>query len=156
MLQALLLLVCVGAGTVGGLFFAFSTSVMKALGQLPPQQGAAAMQRINAVILNPLFLAVFMGTSLLAVVCVATALLHWSPTRSPWTLAAGLLYVLGSFFVTAAFNVPRNQRLASLDAQSSEAAAYWQVYLQEWTAWNHVRTAASLACAACAAMALAS
>lgn len=113
------------------------------------------MQRINVVIVNPRFLAVFMGTSLLAVVCVVTALLSWSATRSTWMLAAGLLYLVGSFFVTAAFNVPRNQRLASLDAQSSEAAAYWRVYLQEWTTWNHVRTAASLASAACAAMALA-
>ena len=26
-----------------------------------------------------------------------------------------------------------------------EAAAYWPTYVREWTAWNHVRTAASIA-----------
>ena len=58
MLTALALLACVGAGTVGGVFFAFSTFVMKALAQLPARQGIAAMQRINVVVLNPLFLGV--------------------------------------------------------------------------------------------------
>ena len=35
-------------------------------------------------------------------------------------------------------------------AESAEVANYWPVYMREWTTWNHVRTAASLACAACA------
>lgn len=156
MLKALLLLVCIGAGTVGGVFFAFSAFVMKTLAQLPSHQGVAAMQRINVVVLNPLFLGVFMGTALLAAACVIAAFLPWSQARSPLLLATGLLYLTGSFFVTTAFNVPRNQRLASLNAESSEAAAYWLVYVQEWSTWNHVRTAASLGSAACAVMALTS
>jgi uncharacterized membrane protein len=32
---------------VGGIFFAFSAFVMKALDRLPPAQGIAAMQSIN-------------------------------------------------------------------------------------------------------------
>jgi uncharacterized membrane protein len=70
-------------------------------------------------------------------------------------LAAGLLYVAGSYFVTVSFNVPMNERLARLNVESSEAADYWPVYVREWSKWNHLRTAASVASAACSAAALA-
>ena len=56
----------------GGHFFAFSNSVMTALGKLPAEQGIATMQTINIVILNPLFLSVFIGT---AIACVPPSFL---------------------------------------------------------------------------------
>lgn len=151
----LALLVCLGAGTVGGVFFAFSTFVMRALAQLPPSQGVAAMQRINVVVLSPLFLGAFLGTALLSLGAVVAAALSWSSPGAPWLLASGLLYLAGSFGVTAACNVPRNERLAGLGADSAKAAGYWPTYVGEWTRWNHVRTVASAAAAACAAAALA-
>lgn len=77
----LLLLVCVGAGTIGGVFFAFSAFVMKALAQLPASQGIAAMQRINVVVLNSLFLGVFFGTAVLAGVCIVVSFFPWAPPR---------------------------------------------------------------------------
>ena len=113
------------------------------------------MQRINVVVLNPLFLGVFMGTAVLAAGCVAASFFPWSAPRSPLLLAAGLLYLVGSFFATFAFNVPGNARLARLGSESLEAAAYWPVYVREWSKWNHVRTAASVASAACSAAVLA-
>ena len=155
MLTALALFACIGAGTVGGVFFAFSTFIMKALAQLPASQAIAAMQRINVVVLNPPFLGVFMGTALLATGCVIACFFPWSALRSPLLLAAGLLYLVGSLFVTVAFNVPRNERLGRLTAESSEATDYWPVYVREWSSWNHLRTAASVASAACSAAALA-
>lgn len=155
MLDTLPLILCIGACTVGGVFFAFSSFVMKALAQLPASQGITAMQRINVTVLNPLFLGTFMGSALLAAAAAVLSFMPWSAPRSAWLLAAGLLYLVGSFLVTVAFNVPRNDQLAKLDATSPEAAAYWSRFVQEWTRWNHVRTFASLASAACAAVALA-
>lgn len=155
MLTAVTLLVCIGAGIVSGVFFAFSTFVMKALAQLPASQGVAAMQRINVVVLNPLFLGVFLGTALLAAACVVMSVLSWSTPRSILLLASGVLYLVGSFLVTMALNVPRNERLAGLDPASSQAAEYWVVYLREWSLWNHVRSVASVASATCSAVALA-
>lgn len=152
---ALALLTCIGAGIVGGVFYAFSTFVMKALSQLPANQGMAAMQRINAVVLNPLFLGVFMGTALLSIACLIFSFQPWSALRSPLLLTTGLLYLGGAFCVTAACNVPRNERLARLQPESPEAASYWAAYLREWTKWNHVRTAAAIAAAACSAASLA-
>ena len=133
-----------GAATVGGVFFGFSSFVMRALAQLPAAQGVAAMQRINTVVINPWFMGVFMGTLLLSVACVVLALLSSHRLQ----LAAGLLYAMGTFGVTVAFNVPRNNRLARLGADTPEAQAYWPVYVREWTRWNHVRTVAALAAAA--------
>ena len=155
MLEALALLSCIGAGTVGGVFFAFSTFVMKALAQLPASQGVAAMQRINQVVLNPIFLGVFMGSALLAGGLSVAAFFPWVAPRSPLLLAAGIGYVVGSFFVTMKFNVPMNERLARLDSESSQATEYWPAYVHDWSNWNHVRTVASLASAACSAAFLA-
>lgn len=154
MLTSLPLLVCLGAGLVGGVFLAFSSFVMKALAELPDEQGVAAMQRINVVVLNPLFLGVFVGTAVLALVCIVAGFFPWGTARSAWLLGAGLIYLIGSFGVTAACNVPRNERLARLDALSAEARAYWPLYLREWLFWNHVRTLACVVSAACAAIAL--
>ena len=155
MTSTLALLACLGAATVGGVFFAFSSFVMKALAQLPASQGVAAMQRINVVVLNPGFLALFVGMAALAAACSAASFLPWAVPRSPLLLAAGLLYLGGTFAVTGVFNVPMNERLARLGCASPEAAAYWPAYVQRWSRWNHVRAAASIASAACSAAALA-
>lgn len=154
-LALLALSTCVGAGLIAGVFFAFSAFIMKALAELPTEQGIAAMQRINVVVLNRPFLGVFVGTAILAVICVATAFASLGSMASVPLLAAGATYIVGSFGVTTVFNVPRNQRLARLDARSMEATAYWPVYIRKWLFWNHIRTIASAVSAACAALALA-
>lgn len=97
-----------------------------------------------------------MGTAVLALLCVLAAFFPWGTARSALLLGAGSSYLLGSFGITAAFNVPRNERLGRMDAESAEAESYWPVYVREWLFWNHLRTAASLAYAACAAGALTS
>jgi len=154
MLKTLPLLVCLGSGIVGGVFFAFSTFVMKALAELPAAHGIAAMQRINVVVLGPLFLGVFVGTAVLAGICVFAGFFPWGEPKSLLLLAAGLLYIVGSFGITVALNVPRNERLARMSAESADAAAYWPRYVREWLFWNHLRSAASVAAAGCAAAAL--
>lgn len=150
-----MLLLCLGQALVGGVFFAFSTFVMKALAQLPAPQGAAAMQRINIVVLNPLFLGVFMGAALLSLGCAIAGLLLWSAPRAGLTMIGAACYLIGSFGVTMLFNVPRNERLARMASESDEASAYWPIYLREWLRWNHVRTVASICAAACTAAAAA-
>ena len=110
-----------GAATIGGVFFAFSTFVMRALAQLPAAHGVAAMQRINVVVLNPVFLGTFVGTAVLQGLSALLAIWAWVPIRSPLLIAAAVLYVVGSFGVTMACNVPRNERLSALPAESSAA-----------------------------------
>jgi uncharacterized membrane protein len=142
-----------GSGLIAGLFFGFSVAVMTALGRLPAAAGISAMQSINVVIVNPLFLAVFLGTAICSVMLGIAAVFGWSD-RTFYLLAGGLLYVVGSFVVTMVFNVPLNDALEAAAPASAEGASLWTRYLSVWTTWNHVRTVASLAAAACFTLAL--
>lgn len=151
---ALTLAAAVGSGVMGGLFFTFSTTVMTALGRLPPPQGIAAMNAINSAILNPLFALVFFGTPLVCVALAIRALTGWSAPGAAWLLAGAVAYVVGSFVVTIVFNVPLNNALAAADPGSADAAALWTRYLKVWTNWNHVRTVACLAAMAAFIVAL--
>jgi uncharacterized membrane protein len=153
-MSGLTLAAALGAGLVAGIFFAFSAFIMAALGRLRPEDGISAMQSINVVVLNPVFFFVFFGTALAALILAIAALAGSSPSRSLYPLASALLYLAGTIFVTMAFNVPLNNRLASASANSAEGASVWNTYLSAWTAWNHVRTVAALAACASLIMAL--
>jgi uncharacterized membrane protein len=133
-------LAAVGSGLVAGLLFAFSTAVMKSLARLPAEHGMRAMQHINVVILNPLFLGAFMGTALLSALLAAGALLVWTAPVSLWLLMGAAAYLVGTFGVTMAVNVPLNNRLAATDADASDADRIWTDYVEKWLRWNHLRT----------------
>ena len=154
LLFALTLFAALGCGLVGGVFFAFSTFVMKALSRLPPGEGLAAMQSINVAALNRGFMAAFFGTAGACVLALVSSLFRWHEPGAVCLLVGSTLYLLGSLMVTAVFNVPRNNSLASIPPTDSEVASRWADYLAAWTAWNHVRTAASLAAAASFSVAL--
>ncbi|MEM1109151.1 MAG: anthrone oxygenase family protein [Planctomycetota bacterium] len=148
LLTSLVVVAAVGSGLVAGLFFTFSTFVMKALGQVAPNNGIEAMQAINLTVMNPVTMGAFMGTAGLSLASVGFAVLNWQTPGSAWLLAGGLLY-LASFVITAAGNVPMNDALASMDASTGAAAEYWKHYLNRWTFLNHLRTVpAALAVAA--------
>lgn len=132
-----------GCGLMAGVFLAFSSFVMSALARLPAAQGIAAMQSINIRAINPIFMAVFCGTAAACSVLCVLALVA-APPGAAYLLSGGLSYVVGSFLVTLAFNVPRNHRLARVDPEDAEAARLWNNYLRSWTTWNHVRMIASL------------
>jgi uncharacterized membrane protein len=126
----------IGSGLMAGLFFIFSVCIMQALSRLPPEEGVAAMNAINVVIQNPLFLIAFLGTGLLGLILVAAAFLYL-------LAGGGLSYLVGTLAVTIVFNVPLNDALAA--ARGQAAADLWQQrYLTDWVWWNHVRTLASI------------
>ncbi len=154
LLFALTLAAALGCGLIAGVFFAFSAFVMKALARLPPGEGIAAMQSINVVVLNPWFLGVFLGTAAACVVALISSLLRWQQSGTVYLFAGSVLYLVGSLLVTMVFNVPRNQALAAVARADPAGASRWAGYVTSWTAWNHVRTAASLAAAASFSIAL--
>lgn len=147
-------LAALGSAIVGGIFYGFSSFVMKALGRIVPQQGVAAMNEINLVVIRPSFLLPFMGTGVLCLALALAAWLWWpQPGGGRLLLAAACaLYLVGCLGLTTAVNQPMNLRLGAMPA--AEALAYWPRYLEAWTFWNHVRTAASLLAAACFVAAL--
>jgi uncharacterized membrane protein len=136
MITALLWFCAIGCGLLGGLYFAFSAFIMRALADIEPAAGAAAMNAINRVILRSAFMPLFLGSTL---ACAALAILGM--IAGSWLLiAGGVLYVIGMFMVTMAFNVPLNEALFATAARDTAA---WRDYVQRWTRWNHVRTLAS-------------
>jgi uncharacterized membrane protein len=143
-LIVLILSAALSAATVGGLFFAFSTFIMRALGERPAAEGMAAMVAINRVILRSLFMPVFFGTAALSVVLA----LYGGFVRteaSGWLLSGALVY-LANVWITMAYNVPLNNAIDRADP-AADNEDLWKAYLLRWTRWNHVRTLACLAAA---------
>jgi uncharacterized membrane protein len=148
-MTTLLFATAIGAALVAGIFYAFSTFVMQALGRLPARQGIAAMQSINIVVINPLFFVAFFGTGLLCAVTVAAVLLFGADVPLGPVVAGAALSIFGCIGVTMAGNVPLNDRLASARPADPASETLWASYLVRWTRWNHIRTAASLASSIC-------
>lgn len=142
----LVCLAATGSAIVGGMFYAFSSFIMRALGRIAPEQGVAAMNSINLVVITPSFMIAFMGTALLCLLLAAGSFTWWQQPSGTFVLVAALLYVVGTFGLTMVLNQPMNLRLGRM--QAAEALAYWPQYLHTWTVWNHVRTAAALLAAA--------
>ncbi len=114
-----------------GLYFIFSNTIMASLKQF--KSGADVMVEINQVILNPVFMAVFWisGLGSLYLVMFAEGLLFIS----------GVIFFLGTTFITVIRNVPLNNQLRD---SGPERAEVWQNYLNKWVFWNHVRSAAAV------------
>jgi len=155
LLFALPLLAALGCGLVAGVFFAFSSFVMKALARLPASEGIAAMQSINVVVLKSWFIATFLGTAVICFIALIYALFRLHQPGAIRLMIGSVLYLVGSFLVTIVFNVPRNEALSSVAPTDPDSARLWSGYVTSWTAWNHVRTVASLAAAASFSIALA-
>ncbi|MBN9267603.1 MAG: DUF1772 domain-containing protein [Hyphomicrobium sp.] len=144
-----------GAGLVGGIFFAFSNFVMKALGELDAVQGADAMQRINVTVLNPLFFALFFGTGFIALIAGITTPDPWSSPGAMLSRIGAALYLFGTLGITIVFNVPLNEKLARTKLSDPDLAQTWTDYFAAWMWWNHVRTIAALLATICFALAIA-
>ena len=140
-IDILSIVVALGASLIGGTFFAFSNFVMPGIARQPPSSGIATMNAINVTVMNAGFLGAFMGTAILGLALVLAVLVAGG---SPWAAAGALIYVIGTFGVTMAINVPMNNRLAKFDAESAQGAAYWSSYLRDWTPWNSVRSGAAM------------
>jgi uncharacterized membrane protein len=153
-LMPLTLLAALGSGVVGGVFFAFSGFVMKALARLRPAQGIAAMQSINVVAVTPPLMIAMFGTALACLALVASSVLKWREPVAMFRLIGGGVYLVGTVLVTIVGNVPLNNALAAVDPDSAEGATQWARYVPSWTAWNSVRTVAAIAAVALLTLAL--
>jgi uncharacterized membrane protein len=153
LIPALVLLTLLGSGLMAGMFFAYSNSVMPALARMPGPQGIAAFNNVNVVIYNPLFLTIFMGTAVLALLLAIAALL--GRTAQPaWILIGAALYLAGNLAVTMGINLPMNDVLAGADPDGPSSVALWATFLDRWVFWNHVRAVACTGSLAAFAMAV--
>jgi uncharacterized membrane protein len=120
-----------GAGLLGGVYLAFSVAVLPALRRRPEQEAAAVMRAVSRVIVNPVFLGLFLGTAVAAAAVLVAGVLTGAPLR----IGAGIA-VLAGFAVTAAVNIPLNDAL--------ERGGEWAAFAPRWARANHVRGALSV------------
>ena len=141
-LEAVMLVSVILNAMAAGIIFIFSNTVMPALATLDSDVGINAMNTINVIIVNPLFVIAFFG-----------GLISGYPARAMWknpdefsrparyyALATTLVFFFGEFMVTVTQNVPRNNALLVVDPESDDGINYWKNnYLKSWVAWNTVR-----------------
>lgn len=76
-LRVLTIGTAIGAASMGGVFFAFSSFVMDGLARIPAPQGIAAMQSINVTAVRPAFMTGLFGTAVACVPLTVAALRSW-------------------------------------------------------------------------------
>ncbi len=140
-----LYIAAIGAGLMAGVYFAFSAFIMRSFDRLGAVAAADAMNAINEVILHSGFMILFWVSTGLYAALLLVALFVDTTAGRGWLIAAGLLYVIGMFVCTAAFNVPLNNRLAAVAIDDAAKLEAWPHYLRYWTRWNTLRAVCSLA-----------
>ena len=140
-----------GSGVVGGVLYGFSAFVMRGLDATPPGTAVAAMQEINRAAPRPPLTVPLLGTALLCVLLAVRAVRDLRGDdggTAPWWVLAGAALYLVAFVITAAYHVPRNDALMSVDAAGTDAAAAWRDFAGTWVRMNHVRATAAIASSA--------
>jgi len=145
MTTLVLIITAVLTALIGGLFYAYSCSVVPGLGKLSDSEYLKAMQNINREILNPVFFMSFMGTAMLLPVSVF--LFRGHQPVFLFLLLAALAYLIGVFGVTAVGNVPMNDTLDKFDISNSTAESIRQMrdsFENRWNLLNNIRTVFSV------------
>jgi uncharacterized membrane protein len=138
------------AGLQAGTYYTWATGVLPGLARGDDRTFVAALQNMNIAIVNPIFLASFLGAPVLA----AGAILTSSSTARPWVIAATVL-AIGTVLVTGAANIPLNDALEAAGNvdRIKDLAAVRADFEDSWVRWNIVRVATSTASLACLAWA---
>lgn len=142
-----IIIAAIGSGMVAGVLFAFSAFVMKALNRLSAEQSIAAMQSINITVLNPLFSVLFFGTGLISLFILITSFNRWNEPDAIYLLVGSASYLI-ALFITGAFNVPLNNKLAVVNPAANDGTQKWGSFVAKWMIWNHIRTLACVASSA--------
>lgn len=128
-----------------GFFFSWSVSVILGTKKVGDMSYLETMQNINREILNPLFFTVFFG-SLIAL--SLSAVLQNSNRPAFWfILASTVVYLIGTFGVTALGNVPLNNALDGLDLMQldiPELKRFRDHYELNWNRYHLIRTIAAI------------
>ncbi|MDH4044830.1 MAG: DUF1772 domain-containing protein [Gemmatimonadota bacterium] len=130
---------------VAGFLFAFAVVAMPGMKALGDREFIRAFQAIDRVIQNnqPAFMLVWVGSVLTLVTAAALGMGQLDRTGRVLVIVASLAYLLGVQLPTVAINVPLNNKLQTLNAdsmnESSQRAARAD-FEPRWNRWNRIRT----------------
>jgi uncharacterized membrane protein len=144
--EAVLIAATMTMGLMAGVFGIYSNAIMPGLRRTDDRTFVAAFQSLDRAIINPIFMATFLGT--LALTALAALLHITAEVRQllPWIAAALVLYIL-VFVVTIRVNVPRNNEIKAagdVDAMTDLHGVRNRFNEVRWARWNHLRAFASL------------
>jgi uncharacterized membrane protein len=126
---------------VFGVFFTYSNSVVPGLDNADPEKAVEAMRRMNVAIINPRFLATFIGP-LITSAATGFLLLGLDENVPAYlSLAAAATYLVGCLVITGRVNIPLNNALEN--STSTDWRQRWADFSPRWRRWNTVRTLAS-------------
>jgi uncharacterized membrane protein len=132
-------------GLMAGVFGIYGNAIMPGLRRTDDRTLVVAFQSIDRAIINPAFMATFVGA--LALTALA-ALLHLTGDVRPvlpWVAAAFILYLL-VFVITIGVNAPRNNEIKAagdVDRMTNPHGVRERFDEARWIRWNHVRTLAT-------------
>ncbi|MEM7230022.1 MAG: anthrone oxygenase family protein [Planctomycetota bacterium] len=145
----------VAGGLVAGIFLAFSDFLMRSFDRSATVAGAEVMQVINREVFRTLFMVMFIGLVPLSMLLAVGAVFYTDGAARWFVIAGGASYIVGVFGVTAAGNVPMNNRLDGMDHTTEDAATYWKnTYIPRWTRFNTFRTIMCIVATVCWLLAL--
>jgi uncharacterized membrane protein len=143
--EAVLIAATLTTGLMAGVFGIYSNAIMPGLRRTDDRTFVAAFQSIERAIINPAFMATFLGALVLTAVA---ALLHLGDSRLllPWIVAALILYFV-VFVVTIRVNVPRNNEIKAagdVDRTADLHGVRERFGEARWIRWNQLRAFASI------------
>jgi uncharacterized membrane protein len=125
-----------------GVFFAYSNSVMPGLDQVAAEKAVDAMRRINIVIVNPVFLASFIGPVITGAATGFLLLGLGENTSAYLFFAAAVVYLIGGIIISGRLNIPLNNALEN--STSTDWDTRWADFSPKWQRWNTVRALLSM------------
>jgi uncharacterized membrane protein len=133
-------------GLMAGVFGIYSNAIMPGLRRTDDRTFVAAFQSVDRAIINPAFMATFLGALALSALAALLHIIGEGRPLLPWIVAALVLYLL-VFLVTIRVNVPRNNEIKAagdVDRMTDLHGVRERFNEARWVRWNHVRAFASI------------
>lgn len=128
-----------------GFFFAWSVSVILGTKKVSEITYLETMQNINREILNPVFFIIFFGS---LITLIITSYLQFNNKPVFWlVLASTIIYLIGTFGITAFGNVPLNNELDVLNITKLsliELKNFRTYYESTWNQYHDIRTISNM------------
>lgn len=130
---------------MAGFLFAFAVIVMPGVQDLGDREFLRSFQVMDGVIQRnqPLFMIMWLGSTLALVVAAAIAAMHLSGLDRTLIVSAALANVLLIQLPTMTINIPLNQKVQALDFEKLDADAAGHAragFESRWNRWNQIRT----------------
>ena len=130
---------------VAGFVFAFAVVVMPGIKNLKDAEFIRAFQVMDGVIQNnqPLFILVWMGSTLTLVIAAVLGLFEFTGVRRALLVIAAAIHVLVVQLPTIRINIPLNNKLQRFDVDTTserEQQLARSEFEPQWNRWNNIRT----------------